>query len=71
MGPEGERERLARLRAERRALLARLNSNEERLRLARGRRREVGQLSAEEVERELERGRTLSRLGFGQIGGAG
>jgi hypothetical protein len=67
---EGEGERPARLLAERRALLIRLNSDEERLRLARGRRREAGRLSAEEMEREIERGRTLSRLGFGQIGGA-
>lgn len=71
MNGDSEHERSARLRAERSALLARLNSDEERLRLARGRRMEVGQLSPEEFEREVERSRSLSRLGFGQIGGAG
>jgi len=66
-----ESDRLARLRAERRALLLRLNADEERLCEARGSGRDPHRLSDEELEREIERGRTLSRLGFGQMGVSG
>ena len=69
---DGRGDEEARLRRERRrALIERLNANDEYLRELEGRRREAGQLSEEELaqEIEMERGRNLSRLGFGQAGG--
>lgn len=70
---DGHGDEEARLRRERRrALIERLNANDEYLHKLEGRRRDAGQLSEEELaqEIELERERNLSRLGFGQAGGS-
>ena len=58
-------------RERRRALIERLNANDEYLRRLEGQRRATGQLSEEELAQEIERERNLSRLGFGQAGGGG
>lgn len=62
-------ERREAARERRRALIARLNASEERLRELEERRQQPGKLSEEELAREieLERDRNAWRGGFGQI----
>ncbi|QIN79906.1 hypothetical protein GBA65_16770 [Rubrobacter marinus] len=68
-GRGGEGVRLRRER--RRALIERLNANDEYLRRLEGRRREAGRLSPEELELEIEKERNRSRRDAGGMASAG
>lgn len=69
---DGRGDEEARLRRERRrALIERLNANDEYLRKLEGRRRETGQLSPEELDLEIEKERNLSRRSAGGLPSAG
>ena len=58
-------------REHRRALIERLNANDEYLQGIEGRRRETGQLSPEELELEIEKERNRSLRDAGGAGSAG
>ena len=69
---DGRGEEEARLHRERRrALIERLNANDEYLRGLEERRRETGQLSPEELDLEIEKERNRSRRDAGGMPSAG
>ncbi len=69
---DGRGEEQARLRRERRrALIERLDANDEYLRKLEGRRRETGQLSPENLDLEIEKERNRSRRDAGGMPSAG
>ena len=69
---EGRGKAEVRLRRERRrALIERLNANDEYLRKLEGRRRETDRLSPEELELEIEKERNRSRRDAGGMASAG